>query len=184
MAGTFPHDLIHMNSFDQFARRVQAELATSGDWTVAVDEPVMADGSWFLALSRPDGFSIEVEWHRHRGFGISAGRELVFGSGVDEVFGSADGAFDRVAYLVATGEGTSTSEALDLGELRKLRGLLQKDVAERLGISKSGLAQMERPASLTSMQVDTLRKLVAGLGGELVLKAQFPDGGERTIAVD
>jgi DNA-binding XRE family transcriptional regulator len=173
-----------MSSFDQFAQRVQGELATGGDWTVEIDEPARPDGSWFLALCRSDGFIIEVEWRRHRGFGIVAGRKLIFGSGVDEIWGSVDGAFDRVAYLVATGEGTSSSETLDLGELRKLRGLLQKDVAERLGISKSGLAQMERPASLTSMQVDTLRKLIASLGGELVLKAQFPDGRERTIAVD
>lgn len=173
-----------MNSFDQFARRVQAELATGGDWTFSVDEPARPDGIWFLALSRSDGFTIEVQWHRNRGFGIVAGRELIFGSGVDEICGSGDTAFDRVAYLAATGEETSISPALDLGELRKLRGLLQKDVAERLGISKSGLAQMERPAALTSMQVETLRKLVASLGGELVLKAQFPDGRERTIAVD
>jgi DNA-binding XRE family transcriptional regulator len=184
MAGAFPPDAIHMNSFNQFAGRVRAELATNGDLAIAIDEPVTPDGSWFLSVSRSDGFMVEVEWHRHRGFGIVAGRELVFGSGVDEVYGSVDAAFDRAAQLLATGEATSNSDALDLGELRKLRGLLQKDVAERLGISKSGLAQMERPASLSSMQLDTLRKLIASLGGELVLRAQFPDGRERNIAVD
>jgi DNA-binding XRE family transcriptional regulator len=173
-----------MNGFNTLARRVQAELVADRAPTVTIDEPAKADGSYFLTLTRPDGFTIEVEWHRHRGFGIVAGRELVFGSGVDEVYGSVDAAYERIARLLATGQSTSHSDALGLGELRKLRSLLQKEVAERLGISKSGLAQMERPASLNTMQLDTLRKLVASLGGELVLKAQFPDGRERTIAVD
>ena len=43
---------------------------------------------------------------------------------------------------------------------------------------------MERPASLTSMQIDTLQRLIASMGGELILTARFPGGSERQIAVD
>lgn len=172
-----------MNAFDQFSARVRQELGIREDVLVSIEEPVSPDGTYFLALAR-DGYVVEVEWQRHRGFGIAAGRELVFGSGVDEVYGSADSAFERIEQLLGTGEATSGAEPVNLIDLRKLRGLLQKDVAEQLGISKSGLAQMERPDSLSTMQIDTLRKLVASLGGELVLAAHFPEGRERRIAVD
>ena len=113
-----------------------------------------------------------------------AGRNLVFGAGVDEVMGSVDATLERVSALVDGGVPTAGTQILELRELRKLRGLLQKDVANTLGISKSGLAQMEQPGALTFMQLDTLRRVIASMGGELVLKARFPGGSERQIAVD
>jgi len=170
-----------MNAFDQLARRLKTRLGA--DFIVSVDEPRMGDGRHFLTIEAGDGYVVEIEWQRHRGFGLVAGRELAFGSGIDEVYGSADAVLERIDRLLASRESTSHSP-LGLPALRKSRGLLQKQVAERLGISKSGLAQMERQASLTSMRVDTLQKLVASMGGELVLTAHFPDGRERTIAID
>jgi DNA-binding XRE family transcriptional regulator len=172
-----------MKIFEQLLNRVQQRLGPKPDVLVSVEEPAASEGTYFLTVSRDD-YVIEVEWQRHRGFGIAAGRELVFGSGVDEVYGSADAAFDRIEQLLETRESTSDEAPVNLIDLRKLRGLLQKDVAEQLGISKSGLAQMERADSLTTMQIDTLRKLIASLGGELVLSAHFPEGRERRIAVD
>jgi DNA-binding XRE family transcriptional regulator len=173
-----------MNEFDRLEKEARAAFAGRSDLTLRVDRPKAADGLHFLSLVREDGFAVEIEWHRHRGFGIVAGRELVFGSGVDEVYATMDAAFARLLHLIETGQSTSDADAVELGELRKLYGLLQKDVAERMGISKSGLAQMERPASLATMQIETLRRLVASLGGELVLNARFPEGRERRIAVD
>ncbi len=172
-----------MRVFDQLLDRVQQQFGASQDVLVSVEEPAVPEGIYFLTIARDD-YVIEVEWQRHRGFGIAAGRDLVFGSGVDEVYGSADAAFQRIEQLMETRESTSDNAPVNLIDLRKLRGLLQKDVAEQLGISKSGLAQMERANSLTTMQIDTLRKLVASLGGELVLSAHFPEGRERRIAVD
>lgn len=173
-----------MTAFDQLANAVRERFNAREEWTLEIEAPLRAEGVWSLTLMRDDGYTIEVEWQRNRGFGIAAGRDLVFGSGVDEVYGSAATTLTRVEWLAESGEATSNDAALELAELRKLRGLLQKDVAERLAISKSGLAQMERPASLSAMQIATLRKLVDSLGGELVLTARFPDGGERRIAVD
>jgi DNA-binding XRE family transcriptional regulator len=172
-----------MNAFDQLVIRLRKRLGGSKDVHVSVEEPISPAGIHFLTIAR-DGYAIEVEWQRHRGFGIAAGRELMFGSGVDEVYGSAESAFERILGLLKTSEATSTEAAVNLIDLRKLRGLLQKDVADSLGISKSGLAQMERPDALTAMQIDTLRKLVASMGGQLVLSARFPEGHERKIAVD
>lgn len=172
-----------MNAFDQLVARVQEQFGGRKDVRVSVDEPLAPEGTYFLSVAQGD-YVVEAEWRRHCGFGIAAGCDLVFGSGVDEVYGAAEIAFDRIKQLLENEESTSGSAPVDLIGLRKLRGLLQKDVADRLGISKSGLAQMERPDSLSTMQIDTLRKLVASLGGELVLAAHFPEGRERRIAVD
>lgn len=172
-----------MNAFDQLVGRVEKRFVDRDDLLLTVDEPVSREGIYVLAIASGD-YLIEVEWQKHRGFGIAAGRDLTFGSGVDEVYGSAEGVFERILELLETNEPTSNEEPVNLIDLRKLRGLLQKDVADSLGISKSGLAQMERPDALTAMQIDTLRKLVASLGGKLVLSARFPEGGERRIAVD
>lgn len=173
-----------MSAFDQLVQRVRGRFGPDARLFISVDEPVKPDGIHFLAIGRDDDFVVDVQWQRHRGFGITAGHETVFGSGVDEIHGSVDFAFERVVQLIESGAATSHSAELDLSSLRKIRGLLQTEVAERLGISKSGLAQMERPASLTSMQIDTLRRVIASLGGELVLTARFPDGQERRIAAD
>lgn len=172
-----------MNAFDQLVARAQEQFGGRKDQHVAVDEPLSPEGTYFLSVAQGD-YVVEVEWRRHRGFGIAAGRNLVFGSGVDEIYGAAEIAFDRIKQLLETEESTSGAAPVDLIDLRKLRGLLQKDVADRLGISKSGLAQMERPDSLSTMQIETLRRLVASLGGELVINARFPEGRERRIAVD
>lgn len=173
-----------MNAFDRLEKEVRSAFAGRSDLTLRADRPKAVNGLYFLSIVREDGFAVEIEWHPHRGFGIVAGRDLVFGSGVDEVYATADAAFARLRQLVEMGQSTSDAAAVELSELRKLYGLLQKDVAESMGISKSGLAQMERPASLATMQIETLRRLVASLGGELVLNARFPEGRERQIALD
>lgn len=173
-----------MSAFDYLVEAASGEVARYPNFELVVSKPKNPDGIWFLTLARDDGYLIEIEWHRNRGFGIAAGKNMVFGSGVDEIYGSPSTTLVRIKHLLETGEDTVNDAALELAELRKLRGLLQKDVAERLGISKSGLAQMERPASLGAMQIDTLRRIVAGMGGELVLTARFPGGSERRIAVD
>jgi DNA-binding XRE family transcriptional regulator len=184
MAGAAPFDACPVSAFDQFSSAVRERFGAREGWQIIVEPPLRPEGAHNLTLVRDDGYLIEIEWQRNRGFGIAAGKDMVFGSGVDEIYGAPATALERIKWLVESGEATSSDAALELTELRKLRGLLQKDVAERLGITKSGLAQMERPASLTSMQIDTLQRLVAGMGGELVLTARFPDGAERQIAVD
>ena len=172
-----------MNAFDQFTDAVRAHLGERDGWEIVVEPPLRADGVWSLALLR-DNYVIEVEWQRNRGFGVVAGTNLVFGSGVDEIYGAVSTALARIQHLVETGEETTNDAALELAELRKLRGMFQKDVADQLGITKSGLAQMERGSSLAAMRIGTLRKLIASLGGELVVSARFSGGPERRIALD
>lgn len=58
-----------------------------------------------------------------------------------------------------------------LGELRKEAGLTQQELAQRLGITQPALSQMEAG---DDMHVATLRKIVAELGGDVVL--HMPNG--------
>lgn len=60
-----------------------------------------------------------------------------------------------------------------LQELCQARNLTQQQLAEALGISQAALSKMEHQ---TDIQVSTLRRILAAMGGELKLVAHFPDG--------
>ncbi len=63
-----------------------------------------------------------------------------------------------------------------LSELRKLRGKSQREVAKALGIKQPSLSKLENQSD---MQISTLRRIVAALGGELEVVAKFPQGRVR-----
>lgn len=60
-----------------------------------------------------------------------------------------------------------------LSEVRKLRGMSQKELAEALGIRQPSLSKLE---GQSDMQISTLQRIVAALGGRLVVTVQFPEG--------
>jgi DNA-binding XRE family transcriptional regulator len=172
-----------MNTFNHFLDTLKPRLSAAHGIELIVDEPLSSAGMWIATLSAEDGYAVEVEWNRHRGFGLVAGYDLSFGSGVHELYGSAEGAAARVLRLLDERLPTSPSSPVQLRELRKLRGTLQKDAAASLQITKSALAQIEA-AELKALQLATLKKVVESLGGELVVTARFVGGLERRIAVD
>jgi transcriptional regulator with XRE-family HTH domain len=63
-----------------------------------------------------------------------------------------------------------------LSEVRKLAGKSQREVAEALGIKQPSLSKLE---SQSDMQISTLQRIVAALGGELDVIARFPKGAVR-----
>jgi transcriptional regulator with XRE-family HTH domain len=60
-----------------------------------------------------------------------------------------------------------------LGELRRLSGMTQIQLAAALGIKQPTLSQLE---SQDDMQISTLQRIVAALGGELEIVAKMPTG--------
>jgi transcriptional regulator with XRE-family HTH domain len=60
-----------------------------------------------------------------------------------------------------------------LSEVRELTGKSQAEVADTLGMKQPSLSKLEKQAD---MQISTLRKIVAALGGELQVLAKFPKG--------
>lgn len=63
-----------------------------------------------------------------------------------------------------------------LADLRRARDFTQQALAEMLGESQPSVSQVERQ---TDMYVSTLRKYVEAMGGELDIRARFPDGEVR-----
>jgi transcriptional regulator with XRE-family HTH domain len=76
------------------------------------------------------------------------------------------------------GHGTAISAASWLAELRRKAGLSEAELAERLGVSQSWVAQVE---SETDVRVSTVSAYVAALGGELHFHALLPNGEDINL---
>jgi transcriptional regulator with XRE-family HTH domain len=64
-------------------------------------------------------------------------------------------------------------EALPLAELRQARRLSQEQLAELLSIRQPAVAKLEKR---TDMYISTLRRVIEAMGGELEIRAHFPEG--------
>lgn len=172
-----------MNGFEHLVENLKRRLATEADLELETSAPVRSDGVWYVTLHAKDGYSAEATWSRHRGFSVDAGYEFGAFEAPHESYGTWEDAADRMMALWNARESTSSTAPVPIAELRKLRGHLQKDVAAQMGITKGGLAQIEASANEGKVQVETLARLLAAMGGKLVISATFPDGTERKVAV-
>ena len=69
------------------------------------------------------------------------------------------------------------TSALALAELRQELGVTQREVAEALSVTQANVSRIEHEEDL---YLSTLRAYVAALGGDLELRAVFP---ERTVTI-
>lgn len=69
--------------------------------------------------------------------------------------------------------------AVRLADLRRVQGLTQSQLAQRLGMAQSDLSKLERR---TSVRLSSLRAYVTALGGRLALVASLP--GHRPLEID
>jgi DNA-binding transcriptional regulator YiaG len=67
-------------------------------------------------------------------------------------------------------------QEMALDELRAARALTQEHLSTILGVKQSAISKLERR---TDMYVSTLRHFIAAMGGELEIRAVFPDGAVR-----
>ena len=63
--------------------------------------------------------------------------------------------------------------SMALQELRQTRQLTQQELATMLNVNQAALSKMENQKD---MRVSTLRKLLAAMGGNLKIVAEFPEG--------
>lgn len=171
-----------MNAFEKLIQSVRADLEHA-----AIETAIPLDrrkGVWMLTITLDDGFTIEVEWNRYRGFGLSAGWELAFGVGVDEVHDDAEQVRTRILALAREPRATSADQPLPLGALRRALGWEQNDLATKIGMTKAHLAQLERPHGMSRMQIDTLSRVLTGLGGELEVRVRLPNERVRRLLID
>jgi transcriptional regulator with XRE-family HTH domain len=66
--------------------------------------------------------------------------------------------------------------AMPLEELREARSITQTHLASLLKITQASVSKMEKR---TDMYVSTLRSFVQAMGGELEIRAIFPEGTVR-----
>lgn len=69
---------------------------------------------------------------------------------------------------------------LHLSEIRKALSITQKDLAEKTGLAQGEVSRFEN-AELTGAKIGTLERYVAGMGGQLRLLAEMPDGTTAEI---
>jgi predicted XRE-type DNA-binding protein len=74
----------------------------------------------------------------------------------------------------ATAERLIREMALD--ELRAARALTQEHLSTILGVQQSAVSKLERRAD---MYVSTLRHFIEAMGGQLEIRAVFPEGDVR-----
>ena len=67
-------------------------------------------------------------------------------------------------------------QELPLDELRAARNLTQEHLAALLHIKQASVSKMERR---TDMYIGTLSKFIEAMGGQLEIRAIFPDGSVR-----
>jgi transcriptional regulator with XRE-family HTH domain len=67
---------------------------------------------------------------------------------------------------------------MPLDELREARHLTQEQLARVLGVEQAAVSRMERR---TDMYVSTLQTTIKAMGGDLEIRAVFPDG---TVRID
>lgn len=67
---------------------------------------------------------------------------------------------------------------MPLDELRAARDLTQAQLAKLLGVEQAAVSKMERRAD---MYISTLQTAIKAMGGDLEIRAVFPDG---TVRID
>lgn len=66
-------------------------------------------------------------------------------------------------------------EAFNLKEARKISNMTQVQVAREIGVSQNRVSRMEN-GDMNAMSIDSLRRYVTALGGNLTLVADLPSG--------
>jgi DNA-binding XRE family transcriptional regulator len=67
-------------------------------------------------------------------------------------------------------------ESMALEELRDALRMTQRELAQTLNVDQSAVSKLEHR---TDMYVSTLRRCIAAMGGQLEIRAIFPEGSVR-----
>lgn len=67
----------------------------------------------------------------------------------------------------------SMKAGLPLAELRQARQLSQQQLAAELEVKQPAVAKIEKK---TDMYISTLRRFIEAMGGQLEIRAHFPEG--------
>ncbi len=82
----------------------------------------------------------------------------------------------KESQLKAQKKANSMLAELPLAELRHAMCLSQEQLATELNVRQPAVAKIEKK---TDMYISTLRRFIEAMGGQLEIRAHFPDGDVR-----
>jgi DNA-binding transcriptional regulator YiaG len=139
---------------------------------IDLDPPAEASGIWFLDV-KVGKHTVSAQWQRGKGIGITSSADGSYGEGAHELSHRTEAAFDRIVQLLLARGRTKAPEPIGLGEVRRLQRVSQEKLAKTLRIKQSSVSKLEQRDDLL---LSSLRALIEGLGGQLHVRASFPDG--------
>lgn len=135
---------------------------------VEVDAPDRGTGNWWIDI-RAGKKRVALEYQPGKGFGIF-GRKAGYGEGPIEVYRTPEVAVRRLVQLFRSPN--SEARLLTLKNLRELYDCSQVELAQKVGVKQSAISRFEHRSEV---KVGTLAAAVKALGGELEVRARFPD---------
>ncbi|MBI3269128.1 MAG: helix-turn-helix transcriptional regulator [Planctomycetes bacterium] len=145
---------------------------------VKIDKPDNPKGSWFLDAGF-HGNSAAAEWRPGRGFGIQVDDQAVYGEGPHEVLADHKSAALRLITLLLLDQNTSAPLKVSIKSLRRSCKVSQKELARKLGKGQGSVSKAENRGQ--EIQVGTLNRLVAALGGRMSIRVRLPNGTEQEL---
>lgn len=153
------------NTIKDLERLLSSELP---DCEVSVDPPHDPSGTWWIDVRCGRGL-VTAEYRPGKGFGLFK-EDGGYGEGPVEIYRSTERVVRRLTQLLAPGQ--SAAEDLTLKDLRKLFGLSQAELADKAGVKQAAVSRLE---SRSDAKLSTLTAAVEALGGQLEIRAHFPD---------
>lgn len=138
--------------------------------TVVVDQPSREDGEWWFDI-KLDGLETQVSWTSSRGFGIYLG-EPGYGERPSETYGDAGLVARRLQQMIRNGTTGAALAPMAMGQVRRLLGRTQADIAATLHIGQANVSRLE---GRTNPTLGSMRALIEAMGGQLEVRAKFPD---------
>jgi DNA-binding XRE family transcriptional regulator len=135
---------------------------------VVVDPPAQPSGYWFIDI-KCGKRQITVEFRREAGFGIHR-EQAVYGETPAEIYRTPKLAARRVIQLIQPAR--KVTDNLTLKDLRELYSCSQVQLAEKVGVKQSAISRFEQR---DEVKLGTLAAAIKALGGELQIRAHFPD---------
>jgi hypothetical protein len=149
----------------QFQTFLRSSLPES---KILIDEPAGEGANWWIDV-RLGKRRLTLEFSPDHGFGILA-RNSSYGQGPSEIYRTAKLAALRSAQILQ--QANRSQDRLTLKQVRELYSRSQTDLASKLGIKQSAVSRFEQRGDV---KVATLVSAIKALGGELELRARFPD---------
>lgn len=165
--------IMRMNVLDQISDAVKSKFPLAN---ALLDKPRNRNASSFLDLEL-DGHTVTVELRPKKGFGITANPNTGYGEGPEEVFDNPAAVIRRVIELVVS-RARTIAPTSTLGQLRRERRITQTQLADSLNVRQATIAKVEKRSDVL---VSTMQTLVRAMGGQLKIRAEFPDGVVREL---